>query len=339
MRLHNTITDVPGIRVGHAQDEGALTGCTVVLCEKGAVGGVDQRGGAPGTRETDALYPMHLVQQVHAVVLSGGSAFGLDSASGVVRYLEERGVGFDVRVARVPIVPAAILFDLGIGRADVRPDPAMGYQACLNASRQPPAEGNIGAGMGATVGKVLGIGQAMKSGLGCASLEIGGGVVVGAIAAVNAFGDIIDPHSGQIIAGARNPEMMDDEHAGAGEYFADTLQVMKTMVDRKHLRFGQRSNTVIGVVATNARLNKEQANKVAQMAQDGLARTVRPAHTMLDGDTIFALSTGNRQVDVNVVGAFAAEAFAQAILRAVWTAQPLAGLPAASNRQSSATQS
>ena len=197
MKLRNSITDIPGLRVGHAQDEEALTGCTVILCEKGAVGGVDQRGGAPGTRQTDALYPMHLVQKVHAIVLAGGSAFGLDAATGVVRYLEERGVGFDVRVARVPIVPAAILFDLGLGKVSRRPDAAMGYQACLNASRHPPAEGNAGAGMGATVGKILGIDQAMKSGLGCASLAIGNGIVVGAIAAVNAFGDIIDPQNGQ----------------------------------------------------------------------------------------------------------------------------------------------
>ena len=175
MKLRNAITDVPGLKVGHAQDEEALTGCTVVLCEGGAVGGVDQRGGAPGTRETDAMHPLHLVQQVHAVVLAGGSAFGLDAATGVVRYLEERGVGFDVRVAKVPIVPAAILFDLGIGRADVRPDAAMGYRACQNASADPPAEGNAGAGMGATVGKILGPGQAMKSGIGTASMEIGGG--------------------------------------------------------------------------------------------------------------------------------------------------------------------
>ena len=186
MGLHNAITDIPGILVGHAHDAEALTGCTVVLCEEGAVGGVDQRGGAPGTRETDPMRPMHLVQKAHAVVLSGGSAFGLESASGVVRYLEEKGVGFDVRVARVPIVPAAILFDLGVGRSDVRPDAAMGYAACQNASRQPPAEGNVGAGMGATVGKVLGPGGAMKSGLGTASIDIGGGAIVGAIVAVNA---------------------------------------------------------------------------------------------------------------------------------------------------------
>jgi L-aminopeptidase/D-esterase-like protein len=332
MQLHDTITDVPGIRVGHAHDEAALTGCTVILCEKGAVGGVDQRGGAPGTRQTDALYPMHLVQQVHAVVLSGGSAFGLDSASGVVRYLEERGVGFDVRVARVPIVPAAILFDLGLGGSNVRPDAAMGYQACLNASRKPPAEGNAGAGMGATVGKILGIGQAMKSGIGCSSLEIGGGVVVGAIVAVNAFGDVIDPQTGQIIAGARNPQP-EGTASDAQDYFADTLKVMKGLMSAKPLRFGRSENTVIGVVATNARLDKEQANKVAQMAHDGLARAVRPAHTMLDGDTIFALSTGRRVVDVNIVGAFAAEAFTRAILRAVWAARSVAGLPAASDRR------
>ena len=331
MKRTNSITDVPGLRVGHAQDMEALTGCTVVLCEEGAVGGVDQRGGAPGTRETDALHPMHLVQHVHAVVLSGGSAFGLDAASGAVRYLEERGVGFDVRVAKVPIVPAAVIFDLGIGRADLRPDASMGYQACLNASSDPPAQGNVGAGAGATVGKILGMGQAMKAGMGCASMDIGKGVVVGAIVAVNAFGDIIDPQNNQIIAGARtyNQGVL---RIGSGEYFADTLHVMKTMLGRTTLKFASRGATIIGVVATNARLNKEQVNKMAQMAQDGLARTVRPAHTMLDGDTIFALSTGRRNADVNIVGAFAAEAFAQAILNAVYAAQPIAGAPSASER-------
>ncbi len=321
---------LPGLKVGHAHDAQALTGCTVILCESGAVGGVDQRGGAPGTRETDALHPMHLVQKVHAIVLSGGSAFGLDAASGAVRYLEERGVGFDVRVARVPIVPAAILFDLGLGRADVRPGPEMGYQACLNASSAPPAEGNVGAGMGATVGKILGMEQAMKSGLGAARLEIGGGVSVAAVVAVNAFGDVIDPQSGQIIAGARSKHL-GPIAAGAGPLFADTLQVMRSFIGRASLGFARRENTVIGVVATNARLTKEQANKVAQMAQDGLARTIRPAHTMLDGDTIFALSTGRRSADVNIVGAYAAEAFAQAILRAVRLAQPAGGLPSSSS--------
>ncbi len=327
MNLKNAITDVPGLLVGHAQDDEALTGCTVILCEKGAAGGVDQRGGAPGTRETDAMHPMHLVTQVHGVVLSGGSAFGLDSASGVVRYLEEKNVGFDVRVAKVPIVPAAILFDLGLGKSNVRPDSAMGYQACLNASTDPPAEGNVGAGTGATVGKILGLGQAMKSGIGTASLEIGSKVIVGAIAAVNAFGDVIDPNTGQIVAGARTLQKGPIK-IGTKGYFADTLQTMRSLVGRTILGFSSKENTVIGVVATNARLNKEQVNKVAQMAQDGLARCIRPAHTMLDGDTIFALATDERDADVNIVGAFAAEVFSQAILRAVRAAKPAAGLPA-----------
>jgi L-aminopeptidase/D-esterase-like protein len=330
--LQDSITDVPGIRVGQADDPEALTGCTVILCEgqdgSGAIGGVDQRGGAPGTRQVDALYPMHLVQKAHAIVLAGGSAFGLDAASGVVRWLEERGVGFDVRVARVPIVPAAILFDLAIGRADVRPDAAMGYRACQNASSDRPKEGNAGAGMGCTVGKILGPGHGMKSGLGTASVELGSGVIVGAIVAVNAIGDVIDPASGQIIAGARSPD---------GSGFADTLAVMRARVaaGQGALAFGPRpDNTVIGVVATNARLDKEQANKMAQMAHDGLARAVRPAHTMLDGDTLFALATGTSDiaVDVNTIGAFAAEVMAQAILHGVRAAEGVAGWPAVANR-------
>src|SRR5512136_225296 len=207
MKLRNAITDIPGIQVGHAQNIEALTGCTVILCEKGAVGGVDQRGAAPGTREVDALHPMHLVSKVHGIVLAGGSAFGLDAATGAMRYLEEKGYGFDTRIVKVPIVPAAILFDLGIGKSDVRPDAAMGYLACQNASSDPPAEGNVGAGTGATVGKILGPSQCMKSGIGTASMEIGAGVIVGAIAAVNAFGDVIDPYSGRIIAGARSKDL------------------------------------------------------------------------------------------------------------------------------------
>ena len=329
MKLNNAITDVPGILVGHAQNEEALTGCTVILCEKGAVGGVDQRGGAPGTREVDALHPMHLVSKVHGVVLAGGSAFGLESATGVMRFLEEKGVGFDTHIIKVPIVPAAILFDLGIGRSDVRPDASMGYLACQNASSDPPAEGNVGAGTGATVGKILGLGQCMKSGIGTASLEIGAGVIVGAIAAVNAFGDVIDPSTNQIIAGARSKDI-GPVHIGAPGYFADSLQVMQTLIGRTILGFGTRENTVIGVVATNAKLDKEATNKVAQMAHDGLARTIRPAHTMLDGDTIFALSTGEHAADVTIVGAFAAEVFAQAILRAIRAAKPVAGIPAIS---------
>jgi L-aminopeptidase/D-esterase-like protein len=325
-----TLTSIRGIRLGHAQDMQALTGCSVVLCEAGAVGGIDQRGGAPGTRETDALHPMHLVDHVHAVVLAGGSAFGLEAATGVMRYLEEHGVGFPTPAGKVPIVPAAILFDLGVGKANVRPDAAMGYQACLNASNEPPAEGNVGAGAGATVGKILGMSQAMKGGIGCAGMEIGGGVVVAAMAGVNVFGDVIDPASGKIVAGARSLQK-GPLRIGAEGYFADTMEVMKTLVGRTTLGFASRSHTVIGVVASNARLDKEQTNKVAQMAHDGIARTIRPAHTMLDGDTIFALSTGERKVDVNIVGAFAAEVFAQAILRGVLKAEPVSGIPAASS--------
>jgi len=315
--------------VGHAQNLDALTGCTVVLCESGAVGGVDQRGGAPGTRETDALRPMHLVDQVHGVLLTGGSAFGLDAASGVMRYLEERGVGFNTGVAKVPIVPAAVLFDLAIGRADIRPDAAMGYEACQKASNATPGQGNVGAGTGATVGKVLGPKQAMKSGIGTASMDIGGGIIVGAIVAVNAFGDVVDPENQQIIAGARSVSSGPIK-IGATESFADTLQTMKTLVGRVVLDFAGRQNTVIGVVATNARLSKEEVNKVAQMAHNGLALTLRPAHTMMDGDTIFALATGQRKADVNIVGAFAAQVTAQAIIQAVKAAQPAGGLPAAS---------
>jgi len=328
MAGQNAITDVPGIKVGHAHDGEALTGCTVILCERGAVGGVDQRGGAPGTRETDPLRPMHLVQKVHAILLSGGSAFGLDAASGVVRFLEERGVGFNVRVAKVPIVPAAILFDLGIGRADVRPDAAMGYAACVNANTDRPAEGNAGAGTGATVGKILGMGGAMKSGLGTASVRLGRGVCVGAIVAVNPFGDVIDPSSGNILAGAR-PAQVGPLRIGGQGRFADTLKVMKSLAGKTVLRFGSRANTVIGVIATNARLSKEEANIVAQMGHDGIARSIRPAHTMLDGDTLFALSTGRRQADVNIVGAYGAEVVAQAVVRAVLSASAAGGLPAA----------
>jgi len=301
--MNTTITAVPGIRVGHAQNAEALTGCTVILCEAGAVGGVDQRGGAPGTRETDLLRPLHRVEKVHGVLLTGGSAFGLDATGGVMRYLEERGIGFDVGVARVPIVPAAVIFDLAIGRADVRPDPAMAYQACLNATTDSVIEGSVGAGTGATVGKILGMPHATKSGVGSACIEIVEGLFVGALAVVNALGDVIDPRSGAIIAGTRSEDG-----------FVDTLQIMRQF----HAEAASSaSNTVIGVVATNAKLSKEEINKVAQMAQDGLARAVRPAHTMYDGDTIFALSTGDVKADVNLIGAFAAEAFAAAIVRAV----------------------
>ncbi len=324
--MKNAITDIKGIEVGQAANLEALTGCTVVLCRKGAMGGVDVRGGAPGTRETDLLNPLNLVEKVHAVVLAGGSAFGLDAASGVMRYLEEQGIGFETGAGKVPIVPSAILFDLHLGRSDIRPDAAMGYQAAATASTQRPAEGNAGAGTGASVGKLLGVRTAMKSGIGTASVDAGGGVRVGAIVAVNAFGDVVDPQTGQIVAGARSTQV-GPLKLGQNGYFADTLQSMRSMFGRTVLSFAARANTVIGVVATNARLTKPEANKVAQMAHDGLARAIRPAHTMLDGDTIFALATGEKKADVTTVGAFAAEAFAQACLRAVQEAGSAGGLP------------
>jgi L-aminopeptidase/D-esterase-like protein len=326
MKLTNSITDVPGIQVGQAQDDEALTGCSVVLCRKGAVTGVDVRGGAPGTRETDLLNPLNLVEKVHAVLLAGGSAFGLDAAGGVMRYLEEQGIGFDTGVAKVPIVPAAILFDLTVGRADRRPDAEMGYRAAACASSDAPREGNFGAGTGASVGKMFGAKQSMKAGIGSASMEIGGGVIVGALIAVNAFGDVVDSQTGQIVAGLRSADV-GPIHLGQAGTFADTLKMMKTIFGRSVLSFATKSNTVIGVVAANADFTKAEATKMAQMAQDGIARAVRPAHTMLDGDTLFALATGGKKADVSTVGAYAAEVTAQAILRAARMATSAGGLP------------
>jgi len=319
--MHNAITDVQGIKVGHYTDKEAATGCTVVLCEGGAVGGVDVRGSAPGTRETDLLHPLRLVQEVHAVLLTGGSAYGLDAATGVMRYLEEKGVGFDVGVGVVPIVPAAVLFDLTIGRADVRPDAEAGYEACQVANDGPVAEGCVGAGTGATVGKLLGPKFATKSGLGTASQKIGKGIVVGAIVAVNAFGDVVDPQTGEILAGTRQPVV-------GG--FLNTVKRMQGDLGQTILGL---AHTTLAVVATNAYLTKEGANKVAQMAHDGLARTIRPVHTMFDGDTVFALATGKPPkkgggADPSVVGAIAAEVLAQAVVRAVVRAESLHGLPA-----------
>jgi L-aminopeptidase/D-esterase-like protein len=333
MKLTDAITDVPGIMVGHADDAQGMTGCTVVLCTDGAVGGVDQRGGAPGTRETDLLRPSHLVQKVHAVLLAGGSAYGLDAAAGVMRYLEERDIGHDTAIAKVPIVPAVILFDLGLGRPDVRPDAAMGYLACQNASPDRPQEGNVGAGMGASLGKILGMSSAMKSGIGSTSVDLGGGIIVGAIMAVNPLGDVVDPQTGEIIAGAR-PAKVGPISIGGDGLFADTLAAMKSMVGKTALRFAAKSNTVIGVVATNALLDKEEVNKVAQMAQDGIARAVRPAHTMYDGDTLIALATGKKKADVNLIGAYGAEVVARAIVNAVRKAEGAGGLPAVANLQS-----
>ena len=324
--MANSIIDIPGIEVGHATDLDALTGCTVVLCRKGATGGVDVRGGAPGTRETDLLNPLNLVEKVHAIVLAGGSAFGLDAASGVMRYLEEQGIGFDTGAAKVPIVPSAILYDLALGSAKIRPDAAMGYRAAESASAESCPEGNVGAGTGATVGKIFGMKSAMKSGLGSSCVDAGGGVLVGALVAVNAFGDVVDPQNGGILAGARSTQL-GPLHLGAQGYFANMLETMRTFTGRTVMGFATKSNTVIGVVATNAHLEKAGAAKVAQMAHDGLARVIRPAHTLLDGDTIFALSAGNKNADVTTVGAFAAEAMAEAILRAVQAAESAGGLP------------
>ena len=320
-----SITDVPGIEVGNAQNEEALTGCTVVLARHGAVAGVDVRGSAPGTRETDLLNPLNLVQKVHAVLLAGGSAFGLDAASGVMRYLEQHKIGFDTTIARVPIVPAAILFDLTSSNKGVRPNAEMGYQGCLAASKRRPAEGNTGAGSGASVGRLFGPALATKSGLGTASTWAGG-IVVGAIVAVNAFGDVVDPKTGEIVAGLRSGKVGRYRVGGKGR-FADTAEAIKTPLGRRNLGSAIGKNTVIGVVATDARLNKAEATKVAQMAHDGLARTVCPAHTMLDGDTIFALSTGNRRANVTLIGSLAAEVMAEAILRAARTAKGAGGLP------------
>jgi L-aminopeptidase/D-esterase-like protein len=327
MNKKNAITDVPGILVGQVQDETGLTGCTVILCHEPATGGVDQRGGAPGTRETDLLDPINLVDKVNAILLAGGSAFGLDAAAGVMRYLREIKAGFNAGGIRVPIVPAAILFDLGIGSSEAFPDAEMGYQACLAASSNAPAQGNFGAGCGATVGKLFGMGQAMKSGIGTASLEIGGGVIVGAIVAVNAFGDVVDPKTSQILAGTRSAQVGPIKLGNPGD-FANTLAMLKTLPGRAVMGMAAHSNTVIGVVASNARFDKAATTKVAQMAQDGLARCIRPAHTMLDGDTLFALSTGHKRADVSTVGAWAAEVVSLAILNAIHAAQPSAGLPA-----------
>jgi L-aminopeptidase/D-esterase-like protein len=315
----NSLNIIPGVQVGHAQDFAAATGCTVILTPAGAVGGVDQRGGAPGTRETDLLRPMHLVEKVHAVLLTGGSAFGLAAADGVMRWLEENSIGFNAGVARVPVVSAAVLFDLGIGRADIRPDAAMGYAACQAAAGNlnSGAAGTIGAGTGATVGKILGQAAQMKGGLGTAVIDLGQGLQVGALIAVNCLGDVVNPASGAILAGARK---LPDGN------FVDTMQILKMRMMGSFVGSG---NTIIGVVATNALLSKEAVNKVAQMAHDGLARAVRPAHTMFDGDTLFALATGQGEAaEVNLIGAYGAEATALAIVDAVQQATSLAGVPA-----------
>jgi L-aminopeptidase/D-esterase-like protein len=320
---------VPGIKIGHAHDEQALTGCTVILCEDGATCGIDKRGGGTTTRQADAFEPWHVVQQVNGILLSGGSAFGLGALSGVLQYLEDRKIGFDMRVVKVPIAAAAGLFDLGIGKADRRPDPEMAYQACQNASHRRPEEGCVGAGMGATVGKLLGLDFAMKSGIGFATLDLATtGLVVAALAAVNAGGDIVDPATGEIVAGVRSPDWSPTKPDTS--YFADAFEVLKTFQNPVTAPI-EDGNTIIGAILTNAKLNKIQATKVAQMAHDGLARTARPAHTMYDGDIIFSLCTGDILADVSVVGAIAAEVFSTAMLRGVRAATAMGDLPAAAD--------
>lgn len=300
----NSITDVYGITVGHAENQEARTGCTVVLCgSEGAIGGVDVRGAAPGTRETDLLNPVNLVERVHAIVLTGGSVFGLDSACGAVRYLEERGIGFDTGVARVPIVPAAVIFDLAVGDAKTRPDSDMGYQACLRASGGKVKEGRVGVGAGASVGKIMGAAFASSGGVATRSARLASGATVGVLVVVNAFGDIVDPESGRILAGARMP---------GKRGWLDTSRLLRTG-NAGSSKAAQ--NTTLAVVATDAGLTKAQASKVAAMAHDGLARAIRPVHTMFDGDTIFALSTGKIEADVTSVGSVAADLLAQAIAR------------------------
>jgi L-aminopeptidase/D-esterase-like protein len=315
------ITDIDGIVVGHAEDIHAATGCTVLLSENGATVGVDVRGGAPGTRETDLLNPVNLIEKVHAVFLAGGSAFGLDAGAGVMQYLEERNIGFDVQVTTVPIVCGAVLFDLAIGDHTIRPDKKMGYQACRNAGNNPFRQGSIGAATGATVGKICGMDRAMKSGLGCYALQIGN-LKIGAMVAVNCLGDVLDPQTGKIVAGTLSED---------GTKFVGTEEVMiKSFAEKKNLFV---SNTTIGVVATNAVMTKSQATKLASMAQNGYARTLRPAHTMFDGDTIFTMATGEIEADLNVVGLLAARTMERAVVSAVLNATPLCGLPCSSDIQ------
>ena len=315
---NNTLTAVPGIRVGHHTNLDAVTGCTVVLCPPNTVGGVDVRGGAPGTRETDLLRPVYRVNQVNAVMLAGGSAYGLAAADGAMRYLEEHELGYKTHTGHiVPIVPSAIIFDLAVGRGDIRPDAAMGYAACRSASDAPVEQGSVGAGTGCRISALLGDEYATKGGIGSAAVDIGGGVIVAALCVVNAVGEVLD-ENGQILAGLRDP--------ADPRQFTPIMNYMRALPPETSSPASPSENTVIGVVATNARLTKEEINKVAQMAHDGLARVIRPAHTMFDGDTLFALATGEAAADVSVVGAFGAEMVAQAIRRGGRAATTLGGI-------------
>jgi L-aminopeptidase/D-esterase-like protein len=324
MKRLNAITDIPGIKVGHASDLKALTGCTVILCEEGAIGGVDIRGTATGTRQIDAFTHLHLVDQIHAILLAGGSAFGLDAAGGVMAYLEERGKGFDVIKTKVPIVPAAIIFDLGIGNFRVRPDYKMGYEACLNASKR-VEEGSIGVGTGATVGKLFGVDRAMKGGVGTASMRGPKGLMVGTLVVVNAFGDIIDPISHQILAGARKSK--------ESSRLANSSMWMKQGVTRKE--FGAITpskpatfNTTLGVIATNASLSKKEVHQVAQIAHSGLVKMISPIHSTFDGDLVFAISYGKKRADVNTIGLLGESALMESVKRAIMKADGFGVIPA-----------
>lgn len=317
--MNNSMTDVPGIQIGHYTNITAATGCTVILCPEGTTAGVDVRGGAPGTRDVALLHPICTIEEVHAVLLSGGSAFGLAAADGVMQWLEENNIGFETTVAKIPIVPSAILFDLAIGSSQIRPTGADGYAACQNASSRPVAEGTVGAGTGATVGKINGPSLATKSGIGTSSLVLENGLIIGAIVAVNAIGDVIDPNTQKIIAGTRSD---------SSNQFADSMSVIRQRAAMVGPGPGSQ-NTTIGAIATNARLTKAEATKVAQMAHDGLARTIRPIHTAFDGDTIFTLATNGMPGDVSQIGAIAAEVMTQAVLRAVQTAESVHAIPAA----------
>lgn len=301
--------------MGHWTDRVAATGCTVVLCETGAVAAVDVRGGAPATRETDLLRPENTVQRAHAIVLTGGSAFGLASADGVVRYLRERGVGFPTAAGPVPIVPAAAIFDLRVGSSDHWPGPAEGYAACLAASSDPVPEGSVGAGAGASVGHLFGIEGATKGGVGSASRRLENGVVVGALVVVNAFGDVIDPAAGRLVAGSRRP---------SERGFVRTTEQIEVLAERRR-PFGE--STTLAVVATDARLSRPALLRVAQMAHDGLARAIDPVHTPMDGDVVFTLSTGDKDGDAMIIGVVGAHVLAEAIVRAVLGAESLGGVP------------
>lgn len=311
--MYNNILDVKGIKVGQVQQMEGLTGCSVIICEEGAVCGVDVRGSAPGTRETDLLDPINMIQKVHAVVLSGGSAFGLEATCGVSKYLEENGIGFDVGVAKVPIVTGAVLFDLGVGDPKCRPNIDMGYEACKVASYTNLEQGNFGAGCGATVGKIKGSNFCTKGGIGSYSIKLDNGLVAAALIAVNAFGDVYE--EGKVIAGVLN-----DNKDG----FLNTYNLMKQGVNKGGFNI---DNTTIGVVATNAKLDKAQCKKVSQMAHNGYAKTIFPIHTPHDGDTIFTLATGEVETDVTLLGSLATEVVEKSIINAIKNAKSINNIP------------